>query len=129
MDQFNAFLQALESGGGRFSQSAAILVCFLAYGGFRKSEAANVKWADVNEKRGFIAVHGDEVLGTKTEASRRQVPIIDPMRDLLVKLRARSGKVNVSDRVMPIRECQKAMNRAAKVVGMTRITHHDLRHG
>jgi integrase len=24
--------------------------------------------------------------------------------------------------------CQKAMNRAAKVIGMRRITHHDLRH-
>jgi integrase len=29
---------------------------------------------------------------------------------------------------MKVRECQKAMDRAAKVVGMTRITHHDLRH-
>jgi len=29
---------------------------------------------------------------------------------------------------MTVHECQKAMNRAAKEVGMTRITHHDLRH-
>jgi integrase len=29
---------------------------------------------------------------------------------------------------MRVRECQKAMNRAAKAVGMVRITHHDLRH-
>ena len=29
---------------------------------------------------------------------------------------------------MKVRECQKAMDRAAKVVGMPRITHHDLRH-
>jgi integrase len=29
---------------------------------------------------------------------------------------------------MPVRECQKAMNRAAQLVGMARITHHDLRH-
>lgn len=29
---------------------------------------------------------------------------------------------------MPFRECQKAMERPAKVVGITCITHHDLRH-
>jgi integrase len=30
--------------------------------------------------------------------------------------------------VMRVRECQKAMDRAAKKLGMSRITHHDLRH-
>ncbi len=30
--------------------------------------------------------------------------------------------------VMNIHECQKSMDRAAKIVGMERITHHDLRH-
>ena len=29
---------------------------------------------------------------------------------------------------MQIRECLKSMTRAAKIVGMKRITHHDLRH-
>src|SRR5437870_10532633 len=29
---------------------------------------------------------------------------------------------------MRVHECQKSMDRAAKVVGMPRITHHDLRH-
>ena len=29
---------------------------------------------------------------------------------------------------MRVRECQKAMDRAAKIVGMPRVTHHDLRH-
>jgi integrase len=29
---------------------------------------------------------------------------------------------------MLVRECQKAMNRAANIVGTPRITHHDLRH-
>src|SRR5271154_763457 len=32
------------------------------------------------------------------------------------------------EHVMKIRECQKSMDRAAKIVGMERITHHDLRH-
>ncbi len=29
---------------------------------------------------------------------------------------------------MKVHECQKSMDRAAKIVGMERITHHDLRH-
>jgi integrase len=29
---------------------------------------------------------------------------------------------------MQVRECQKAMTRAAKEINMARITHHDLRH-
>ena len=29
---------------------------------------------------------------------------------------------------MKVKECQKAMDRAARLVGMPRITHHDLRH-
>jgi integrase len=29
---------------------------------------------------------------------------------------------------MRVRECQKAIDRAAEAIGMARITHHDLRH-
>ncbi len=33
-----------------------------------------------------------------------------------------------SAKVFLVHECQKSMDRAAKKVGMARITHHDLRH-
>ncbi len=32
------------------------------------------------------------------------------------------------EKVFLVRECQKSMDRAAALVGMARITHHDLRH-
>ena len=39
--QFERFVAELEGGGSRNSQNCANLVRFLAFGGFRKSEAAN----------------------------------------------------------------------------------------
>src|ERR1700675_4388978 len=50
------------------------------------------------------------------------------MYDLVERLRHDRPDGNAHSPVMRVRECQKAMDRAAKVVGMERITHHDLRH-
>jgi integrase len=54
--------------------------------------------------------------------------MIPEMATLLGRLRAGRSDAERGDRVMRVRECQGAMNRAAKTVGMARITHHDLRH-
>ena len=54
--------------------------------------------------------------------------MIPDMVELLTSLRARQETIEPQARVMPIGECQTSMNRAAKLVGMARITHHDLRH-
>jgi integrase len=50
------------------------------------------------------------------------------LRDLLGKLKANRPKIQPTDPVMLVRECQKAMDTAAKKVAIPRITHHDLRH-
>lgn len=121
--QFAAFVKELEQGGGRFSQSASKLVQFLAFGGFRKSEAAAILWGDVDSDKGVIHVRSG-----KTTAAEREVPIIEPMAKLLAKLKTEAGEVRPSDPVMHARECQKSMDRAAAAVGMKRVTHHDLRH-
>jgi integrase len=123
---FNQFLSAIENAGGSSSRDCAVLVRFLAYGGFRKSEAANVLWGDVDFERDEITVRGDEETGTKNGEVRR-VPMIREMRCLLEQLRANPSTTSESA-VMKVNECQKAMDRAAKQVGMKRITHHDLRH-
>jgi integrase len=54
--------------------------------------------------------------------------MIPDMKVLLLQLREESPAPGQEERVMKVRECQKAMDRAAKRVGMKRITHHDLRH-
>ena len=127
VDQFDAFVAEIENGGARDSRNCAPLVRFLAYGGFRKTESANITWADCDFVRGKIVVRGDPETGTKN-SEIREVPMIPDMRQLLQRLRAERPDEPAETPVMRVRECQKAMDRAAKIVGMPRITHHDLRH-
>jgi len=126
-DQFEAFVAEIERGGSRDSQNCADLVRFLAFGGFRKGEAAQILWADCDLKKGEILVRGDLVTGTKNWSIRR-VPMIPDMIGLLAGLKAERPDAKPSDPVMLVGECQGAMNRAAEEVEMSRITHHDLRH-
>ena len=125
--EFDRFVKELESGGGRDSQNCADLVRFLAFGGFRKSEAANITWEDCDFAKQEIIVRGDPATGTKNWSIRR-VPMIPDMLALLQRLRCECSEEPASQSVMRVRECQKAMDRAAKIIGMPRITHHDLRH-
>lgn len=126
-EQFNHFLRSIETAGSRWSPACSDLVRFLAFGGFRISEAANITWGDVNREKGTIRVSGDPEQGTKSGLIRF-VPIIEDMAALLDRLQELQPDRKPTDRVMQVRECQKAMDRAATEVGMTRITHHDLRH-
>ena len=125
--QFERFIEEIENGGGGFSGRCADLVRFLAFGGFRKSEAANITWADCDLEKKEIVVRGDPETGTKNWSIRR-VPMIPDMLELLKRLRDERPGELASNPVMRVRECQKAMDRAAKVISMERITHHDLRH-
>ncbi len=125
--QFQQFVAELENGTGRFSGDCANLVRFLAFGGFRISEAANITWADCDFEKQEITVRGDPETGTKNWIIRR-VPMIPDMLKLLQEMRAQRADEAPDSPVMEVRECQKAMDRAARVVGMARITHHDLRH-
>jgi pyridoxine 5'-phosphate synthase PdxJ len=52
--------------------------------------------------------------------------MIPDMRQRLERLRAERPDESLETPVMRVRECQKAMDRAAKIVGMHRITHHDI---
>ena len=125
-EQFNAFVQAVASAGGGKSRGCAHLVQFLAFGGMRKQEAANVVWGDCDFTRRQIHVR------VSKNGEPRFIPMIPEMEALLLRLLEESSTPlsgpNESAPVMVHKECQKAMDRAAERVGMTRITHHDLRH-
>jgi integrase len=125
--KFVEFVQIIENAGGRFSRDCADLVRFLAYGGFRLGEAGNITWADCDFKKGEIAVRGDSEEGTKNSEVRR-VPMIAEMLQLLERLREAHGEDMPAARVMRVSECQKAMEAAVKKVGISHLTHHDLRH-
>jgi integrase len=126
-DQFHKMIESIERVNKRFSRHCADLVRFLAFGGFRKSESANITWADCDFEKKEIVVRGDPETGTKNWSIRR-VPMIPDMIQLLQKLRSQRPDEPATNRVMIVRECQQAMDRAVKAVGMARITHHDLRH-
>jgi len=129
-DQFGPFVKEVERPHARFSWDAADMVRFLAYGGFRIHEAGNIKWGDVDFKRQKIVVRGDAETGLKGRVAGevREVPMIPDMLELLERLRKERPDEPDDVRVMRVRECQKAMDRAAEAIGMARITHHDLRH-
>lgn len=44
--KFLELVAEVENAGARFSKHCADLIRFLAFGGFRKREAANIRWAD-----------------------------------------------------------------------------------
>ncbi|MDB6112656.1 MAG: hypothetical protein JWR69_4406 [Pedosphaera sp.] len=127
-EQFEAFVKEIETSGSGFSKPCANLVRFLAFGGFRVTEAKFITWGDCDFKNSIITVRGEPETGTKGSGEPRRVPMISEMTQLLKRLRALQPDEPLSAQVMNVHECQKAMDRAAKAVGMTRITHHDLRH-
>jgi len=121
-EQFRRFVEAIRRGAGWCSQQCAELVQFLAYGGFRKTEAANVTWADCDFGRKEIRVR------VTKNGEPRLVPMIAGMENLLLSMHSARAAVPPESGVMLVHECQKAMDRAAREIGMARITHHDLRH-
>lgn len=55
-EQFEAFISEVEQAGAWCSHECADLVGFLAFGGFRKTEAANILWNDCDFDNGQIRV-------------------------------------------------------------------------
>ena len=105
----------------------------LAFTGCRLRELGRLTWGDVDFSRGVICI-----TGTKTDAARREVPMIPDALALLEKIRARRVKtaevavagvpfVDPEARVFAVSEAGKSLARACKKLGAIRLTHHDLR--
>lgn len=125
--QFHEIVQNVRQVNKRFSGGAADLIEFLAYGGFRRAEAENIRWADCDFERGEILVRGDEETGTKNW-SVRTVPMVPAMRKLLEQLKTESPDQPPSAKIMRVSECNGSLATACGKLGIPRITHHDLRH-
>lgn len=125
--QFKMLVAALRKDGKIRGPRVADMVEFLAYGGMRvRSEARNVKWADVDWERKEIIVRGHEETGTKNGDIRR-VPMLPDMENLLHRLKGELGAVG-TERIVQVGSCNEALARGCKTVGISKITHHDLRH-
>jgi integrase len=125
--QFAAFIKEMCSVHSRDTQNCADLAQGLAFTGCRIGEAAEIEWRDLNFVAGEVVVKGDPEEGTKNGEIRR-VPMIPQARQLFERMRASRAAEPASQKIFLVHECQKAMDRAAKKIGMARITHHDLRH-
>jgi integrase len=115
--QFHDLVKSVRTVNKRFSQDAADLIEFLAYGGFRKSEAENIRWADCDFGRGEILVRGDPETGTKN-CTVRTVPMIPEMRQLLDKLSAESPQRAVGQKVVAVFRCNGSLKNACQRLGI-----------
>lgn len=126
--EFLELVAAIRTAVGGWGKKCSDLVEFLAYGGFRKGEAARVVGLHCNFEKGEITVQGDPVTGTKNWEIRR-IPMIPDMRCLLERIRnERDEREFLHKPVMLVHECQGAINTACEKLGIMRFTHHDLRH-
>lgn len=125
--KFNEFIAEMRRAHSRDSKNCADLTEGLAYTGMRIGESAEVKISDVNFETEELRVSGDPEEGTKN-GEERFVPLNPQATHLFKRMIAERADAESHSPLFLVRECQKSMDRAAKKVGMTRITHHDLRH-
>ncbi|MEA3188779.1 MAG: hypothetical protein QOD99_2609, partial [Chthoniobacter sp.] len=126
-EQFSGLIEEVEHAGAWCSRDCADLLRGLAFTGCRKGEASQIEWRDLDFEAGEIVVRGDPETGTKNWTVRR-VPMIPDARATFERMRRERAGEPLNEKVFRVREAQKAIDHAAKKVGMTRITHHDLRH-
>jgi integrase len=126
-DKFNALIAEMGAGHSRDSQNCADLTEGLAFTGCRIGEGREIEWRDLDLDGSELVVRGDPETGTKNWELRR-VPLIPDARALFHRMRSERSDEPLDAKVFRVRECQKALDRACKKVGIDRITHHDLRH-
>ena len=124
--QFEQILSTVETSGAGRAKYCADFIRFLAFSGCRLNEARLVRWQDVNFEKMEIRVHNSKSAKTTSKPDFRFVPIIPPMSDLLARLK--QANPLPESPVCRVGECEKSLTRACKLLGIHRITHHDLRH-
>ena len=127
VEKFTALVAEMRGDGGRFSADCADFVQGLAFTGMRRGEAKWVRRKHLDFERDRIRVVGHPEDATKN-SEERTIPMIPEARELFSRMLAERPDEAPETPLFLVNEAQKAMDRAAKAVGMERITHHDLRH-
>jgi integrase len=127
-EKFRAIIVEIRKSNQPTNQGSADLVEFMAYSGCRISEAIGVGWPDVDDQRGRIWIGP-----SKHDEKGRSIPILEPMRDLLSRIKAtprffKSKTREQGGYVLSVIQCRRILTAACAKVKTTRITHHDLRH-
>jgi integrase len=125
-DQFDAILSKVETSGAGQARHCADFIRFLAFSGCRLNEARQVRWQDVSFEKMEMRVPNSKSARTTSKPDFRFVPIIPQMHELLSRLKLEKPLPESS--VCAVGECEKSLTRACRLLGIHRITHHDLRH-
>lgn len=126
-EQFRQIVQYMRDSGAATSDGCADLVEFLAYSGARATEAAGVRWTDIDLERGRIYIAPGKT------GHARYIPLLDAMRDLLDRIQTTPRWFRAEHRrkagyILSVAECEKALTAACRKAGTHRLTRHDLRH-
>lgn len=120
-EEFIKLVAAIRNSPSRLGDDIADYVEFLGYTGARKDEAANVLWGDVDSGR-------DTVTFRKTKNGLpRTNELIAEAGELLKRMKAKRDSVTNPERVFRVSEAYGALRSAASMIGIPRISHHDLR--
>jgi integrase len=122
-ERFRAIVGHVRGAPARFASQSADMVSFLAFSGARVGECRAAIWADEDEARNLMRIHG-----TKTTASDRWIPLFPNLKALLDEMRARRASCPPNAKLFTTRECADALASACAKAGVPRMTHHDLRH-
>ena len=112
-EKFNAMVEEMRNGHGRFSRDCADFVEGLAYSGMRKGEANALEWRDLDFDANEIVVRGDAVTGTKGGEGWRRVPMITDARTLFERLRSEP-----TNHLIP--KCSRSANVRRRLIGQLR---------
>lgn len=115
------FARLVAELGTRPRSHGALVVEFLARTGLRINEARQLRWAHV--ERDCLRAPG---VVTKNGLPRT-LPFIPGLQELVEKLRAVATGAR-ADFLLPQTECQTALRRACRTLGLPRLSHHDFRH-
>jgi integrase len=126
-DQFNQLVNEIATSGAAQARDCADLVMFLALSGCRISEAKQAVWRDVDFEHNELTIHCLKRRATSDETRRRLIPLVPAMRQFLIQLH-QTRQPKPDDAICRVNECQKSLDRACKIVGCHRLTHHSLRH-
>lgn len=126
-EEIEVFLKAVK--GDRIEIAALLALCSL-----RRSEIAALDWKDVDFDLGIVRVRAAMVPGedqkfvrketTKNESSRRDVPMIQPLREALEAVEKKTGPVV---NLHPA-NIQRNIDRVCVAAGLPKVGCHGLRH-
>jgi integrase len=96
--EFVQLVDKICTAGVSDCKAAADYVQFIAFSGARKTEAANVKWSDIDFNRETIH------LRVTKNGKSRYVPMTREMRQLLERVKDQREKVAPEDRALLVKE-------------------------